>query len=383
MSINPTTCITPSSLSSASSSSNPAELELHSPEKKRGTFVLKSPIIFRRIPNDPTSTTTLITTSSAVFNVYNRHQAGHQKLGQGAKKKVYTAAHRKTGKVVAYLSSKTTPSRPHAIYQEYMLNLLLKDAGCEPIEGSYLIKPWGSKKDGTHREVYLAKKWNGDLFDLIALRPDALLDWPNTSFSIALQLSYIICRLHALNYIHRDFKLENILYGLDETGGLILRLSDLDSAIKIGSPVDDSPGTPHYLPPEMVIALATKTPLAVITKRYDGWQLGIALRLAFTQWWDHPLFGPYITKAMNIKSSADYTAFEPYALRIFNSAPSLQSEWISKAAPDGDPVDYAIYKLQQFDPSKRWTPLDCYTFLSALKKQEPPSPKRQRTQHNS
>ncbi|MBY0528664.1 MAG: hypothetical protein K2P51_00550 [Rhabdochlamydiaceae bacterium] len=380
MAINPTTDpLIPQSSWTTSSS----EAELHPKRENPSPTPLQSPVIFRRIPTDSTSTTTLITSGALVFDIYNRHQAGHEKLGKGAKKNVYTASHKKTKEVVAYLSCKTTKTRPDAIFQEYQLNLMLKDAGCEPIEGSYLVKPWASKKDGTHREVYLAKKWSGDLFDLVANHPEIAFARPNTRYSIGLQLSHILSRLHQLNYIHRDFKLENILYGLDECGGLILRLSDLDSAVEIGSIVHDFPGTPSYLPPEAIIATSEKKSLTpMITKQYDGWQLGIALRLLFTQWWIEPIFGHYMNKAMNIMSSEECSAFLPYALRIFKSTPSLQSEWVAEAAIHDDPIDYAIYKLQQFDPKERWTPEQCFAFLSASKCQESPSLKRQRTHRN-
>jgi len=98
-------------------------------------------------------------------------------------------------------------------------------------------------------------------------------------------LSSIIEQAHANNIILMDFKGANVMKFVGRNQDIVWKAIDLDSALKVGTPLDIYEGhltvTKEYLAPELKEGSSWKGKVAM--KSMDIWSLGVAILKLFKQ----------------------------------------------------------------------------------------------------
>lgn len=168
---------------------------------------------------------------------------------------------------------------------------------------------------------------------------------------VALQVALALKGIHAVGFAHHDVKPDNILLTLDK-GELSAKLSDFGFSKRIGIGITGKPGTPIYLPPDILGSCKKE-----VRPETDMWAFGLSL-LEMYHGEKANLFLLHITQ--------EYFLLPPSSLKsVWNSVLSA----IKKTLDEKDPVDALIKQLLSVDPSQRPTSNDLVVRLEAILEQ--------------
>jgi serine/threonine protein kinase len=187
-------------------------------------------------------------------------------LGKGQFAEVFRCKHRETQKVYAVKTiRKTSYEAPDC--EQRIHHTLVERRILSSLEHPYICNmKWAFQDDDF---VYFALELvEGG--DLMSQYKDGALSRERVQFYSA-ELVLIIEYLHSRNCIYRDLKPENIL--LDADGHMKLTDFGLSKIVKSKDKTRTLCGTPHFLPPEMLLNARTTG----YDHMVDWWSLGIVI----------------------------------------------------------------------------------------------------------
>lgn len=222
-----------------------------------------SPASTRRRGSD--TATKHVVTSSSGFE--ERYEWQRRVLGQGATASVRQARCRQTGKRVAvksYDKQRMSASDLQRVRVELALH--------REVYHAHLVRFEGVFESATSLHMVTECLEGGEVFERVVQRGRFA---ETEAARLALQVLLALHHLHTRGVVHRDVKLENLVY--EQRGGEDVKLIDLGSAARLppGRVLSGSEGTLQYVAPEVICGRK-------YNEKVDLWSVGSVLYTLLT-----------------------------------------------------------------------------------------------------
>lgn len=184
-------------------------------------------------------------------------------IGYGHKSKIYLCTHKKTMEKFA-CKVVTGHEIKNSIYDE-TISMICKHPNINAIHGVYY-----NTVNGTEQKIIVSDLGDGDLFDFVQTNDIKEKFAKNLIRQMAISVDYI----HEKNICHRDIKLENFIYNIDNQStkkdNIIVKMIDFEFSRQFSKDeyITGRRGTPSYAAPELM-------KFRKYNHKVDIWSLGI------------------------------------------------------------------------------------------------------------
>ncbi|KAG7666755.1 hypothetical protein Ndes2437B_g08469 [Nannochloris sp. 'desiccata'] len=215
-------------------------------------------------------------------STWSLHDLKHlEEIGKGKDTTIYSATcprlGGRTAAVKVYEKSKVAPTKLRAIKREIAMMMFFQRKRVPNV-----VEFYSAFQDDDYYYIVMEYCPGGDLLEFL-LRDRKAMSERRCAANVAYPLLATLSRLHELNIIHRDIKLENIF--LDASGRV--RLGDFGLTMSMRQEAAISPvGTVEYMAPEVValpsVDMVTSGRVRASTipptsEKVDIWALGVTL----------------------------------------------------------------------------------------------------------
>lgn len=288
-----------------------------------------------------------------------------QPLGQGANKKInFSLSYSSTLEVVANYRIPLIITDPIHPDQLSCLHELKKRSKEPEYQGLTEILSVLEYEENNSKWLSVNVKYYslGDLKNYLLKNTLSGVAGEKARKQITLGLIAGIKSLHAMGYVHRDIKLDNIL--IKETDPFSVVICDFDLTRRKETRL--SAGEKFNLfdsPPEFLMAI--KTGAASVDEKIDIWMLGLALA---------ELYGIVVPFKMVLKNTMNtvdpYTGKQTKLSDHHEVVPNLINKWPFEKPANEESMSYLIYCMLQNDPDKRFSLKECEDWLTAYYQRE-------------
>lgn len=195
---------------------------------------------------------------------------------------------------------------------------------------------------------------------------------PDDALNIIWELATGICTMHEQEVIHRDLKLDNVLYYRDESQKMHMKISDFGMAIRVTDHIGPCGSIP-YIPLEVYRSLKQygKNPIAA-PKKWDVFSFGLLISEILTKELNPlyelgdpnseriPIVVAFLSEAATLEAENQSHFLDQHLMNHFDQNIPHAKEWIA-----------LIRDMTWIDPAKR---IDMPEVLLRLKQMIPQSP---------
>lgn len=262
-------------------------------------------------------------------------------IEKGTSKTVFKAYSLGKPKVLAYLVS--VPSRysnQHAANEEKYLKELSGQSYMAKVHRIFYYNVILTNKIMYSQQVVEMKYYPTDLYHLLFLSKNLLSDQIKMNYSI--QLINAVLDLHKRGIIHRDLKPENIL--ICNKKGLLLTDFGLACHLTDSKLKQQKAGTLPFWSPETWSGESYKQGLPL-----DIWSAGCVLWLLWYTGKKYPWYTEAVKKTPDIRKILTW-------MYNFNTLYIKEDNLLA----------FIIWNMMQFEPNRRWTPVQVLNALQSL-----------------